>query len=278
MSVARPEVLVRFLRTEVFRDEDVAADARRILGAEEREMLARVYTPEARRGTLAAHALARTMLAERAVADPARLPVCAASPGRLRVKRPGAPDLYASLAHADGIALCAVAESWEVGADLASLRSVGWEALLAAEGSCSARERAALCALESRERADHLLALRTLKGAVARAMGRSDHLPLARMTADEDDERLLGVSFESDGRGPIGFPGALACLRLTADHLAAVALLAPPWAGFHLHVEELSARARVRAARAGARARAIRRPGRRLRPPRSRSTPTQAPP
>src|SRR5262249_32464436 len=130
MSDARPEVLVRFLRTEVFRDELVAADARRMLGGEEREMLARVPTLEARRDTLAGPALARAMLAEGPGVDPARVPLRVESPGgRMRVARPGAPALYASLSYADGVALCAVAEGWEVGAGLGSLRSLGTDPL-----------------------------------------------------------------------------------------------------------------------------------------------------
>src|SRR5438093_2142718 len=99
-----PEVLVRFVRTEVYEDAVLASRAREVLGADEGATLARLRPAAARRDYLAAHALARTMLAELAGSDPARLRFGCPPRGRPElVAPPAARHLHFSISHADGI-------------------------------------------------------------------------------------------------------------------------------------------------------------------------------
>ena len=103
------EVRVRFVRSDTY-----AAlswdEAQSILDEDEREALARLRPVTAWRDYLAAHALVRTMLAEEMRCDPSRLQFRSTPRGRSEVIAPaGARRLHFSLAHADGLALCAVA-------------------------------------------------------------------------------------------------------------------------------------------------------------------------
>jgi len=109
----------------------LAARARALLQAPELENLLRLGPPEARRDYLAAHALVRTMLAE-------RVDLLAPTTVRLRstplgkpvvVAPPDARRLRFSLSHADGIAMCAIAEDWEIGVDVESARHLGRDPL-----------------------------------------------------------------------------------------------------------------------------------------------------
>ena len=239
MATRRHEVVVRFVRTQAFCDHAVAARAERILSPEEREVLARLRSSGARRDHLAAHALARTMLAELSGGDPVDVRFRIAPLGRpVRIVRCGAPDLHLSLTHADGVALCAVTEGCEVGADVGSRRSLGPDPLALAGVICSERERKALYEFAPDVQAEHLLSVWTLKEAVAKVTGLGLRLSLQQMTVDEDGEGNLQVSFEGSGQEPRRFHGRIACLRLTPNHVGAVALLASPWAGMGLTVEE----------------------------------------
>src|SRR5207245_5427694 len=130
--------IVRFVRAEAFEGDLLARCARRILGAAERRALARLRPPAARRDYLAAHALARTMLAELAGCEPSRVRFRCSPRGRPEFDGPpGASPLRFSLSHAEGVALCAVAEGRAVGADVESLRNVGPDPLRVAEAVCS---------------------------------------------------------------------------------------------------------------------------------------------
>lgn len=222
----RCEVAVRFVRTEVFDEPALASRAREVLGVAEREALARLRPPAARRDYLAAHALARTMLGEIAGCDPARVRLRSSPRGRPEfVPPPGAPPLHFSLSHADGVALCAVAKGCPVGADVESLRNVGPDALGVAEAVCSRRERDALRALPPPARDERLLSIWTRKEAFAKAIGFGFYFPLPE----------IGLHDETDGQPDVQLvngstPGAplvrLASWRLAPHHLAAVAVLA----------------------------------------------------
>ena len=235
----QPEVLVRFARTEAFADPALAARARQILGPAERETLARLGPSAARRDYLAAHALARTMLAEHVGGDPGEL--------RFRTSRRGRPELVApgggastprfSISHAEGVAVCAVAQQWEVGVDVESLRNVGRDPLGVAGTICSPRELEALHALPASARSAHLLAIWTLKEAVAKATGLGLYLPLERISVDDEVDGPLRVELDATLGGGLVL-GPLACLRLTPDHLAAVAVLAAPGQEISIRVEE----------------------------------------
>ena len=218
------EVVVRFVRTEAFEDAVLAARAQAVLGADEREALARLRPVVTRRDYLAAHVLARMMLAERTGAEPTRLCIRASRWGRPElVAPPGACRLSFSISHADGIALCAVAAGSAVGADVESLRNVGPDPLGVAEAVCSAREMHAIRALPPSARAERLLALWTLKEAVAKATGLGFHLPLAHIAVDEAGDGLPGVRLGADAADE-GSPWRLASWRLAPWHRVAVAV------------------------------------------------------
>ena len=158
------------MRTEVYEDAVLASRAREVLGADEGAALARLRPEAARRDYLAAHALARTMLAELAGSDPARLRFRCPPRGRPElVAPPAARHLRFSISHADGIALCAVAAGCVVGADVESLRNVGPDPLGVAASVCSRREMDALAMLPASARAERLLSIWTAKEAVAKA-------------------------------------------------------------------------------------------------------------
>ena len=207
-SAGRPrEVLVRFVRTGVYDDTALARRAWAGLGPEERSALLRIRAPEARRDSLAAHALARAMLARIAGCPPSQLRFHVAPGGRPEVTAPPpARRLRFSLSHADGIALCAIASGVVVGADVESRRNVGPDPLGVAATVCSPRERDALLASPPAQRAERFLQLWTMKEAIAKAAGHGLGVPLHDIRVDD------------------GSPWQVAILRLTPDHLAAVAI------------------------------------------------------
>jgi len=219
-----PGVLVRFVRTEVFDDLARACRARLLLDADEIEEMGRLRAASVRRDYLAAHALAHTMLAELSGCRPQEVRLRRSLDGRLEFDPPpGAPRLHLSLAHADGIALCAVSEACEVGADVESLHNTSQDPLVAAEFICTRRERAWLHTLPARQRPASLLSLWTRKEAVAKAIGRA--LPLARIAVDEP-------------RDTFGVLWRIVSLCPTPFHLAAIALLGTPTVPPAVRLEE----------------------------------------
>ena len=207
-SVGRPrEVLVQFVRTGVYEDAGLARRAWEGLASDERSALLRIRAPEARRDSLAAHALARAMLARIAACPPSQIRFHVAPGGRPEVTAPpSARRLRFSLSHADGIALCAVASGVSVGADVESRRNVGPDPLGVAATLCSPREREALETLPPAQQAERFLALWTMKEAIAKAAGHGLGVPLYDVRVDD------------------GSPWQVVYLRLTPDHLAAVAI------------------------------------------------------
>ncbi|WP_024302799.1 4'-phosphopantetheinyl transferase superfamily protein [Pseudogulbenkiania sp. MAI-1] len=179
------DVLVRFVRTAAFEDAAVAAQALELLDSDEREIHVRCHPAEARRDYLAAHALVRTMLAELTGTDPHQLHFRVAPGGRLMAVAPeSACPLHVSLAHADGLALCAVSRSGEVGADVESLRHLGPDPLGVAAQVCAPGEMQALRALPAASQAESLLRLWTIKEAVAKATGQGFERPLSCLALD----------------------------------------------------------------------------------------------
>lgn len=94
---------------------------------------------------------------------------------------PGGPDLRLSLSHADGVALCAVAQGCAVGADVESMRRVGPDLGALAELACTPRELRRLRAAPGPARARMFLALWTAKEAVGKALGLGHHASLSRI-------------------------------------------------------------------------------------------------
>src|SRR5262249_7163679 len=153
---------VRYLTTQPFEDSDLAAWAVGVLGGPEREALRRRRSPEARRDFLAAHALARTMIAEMTGGDPARIRLRQAAAGRPELASPpGAHTLDLSISHSDGVALCAVARGCKVGVDVESLRNVGPDPIQVARTVCTGEELDALGRLNAMARVERFLFLWT---------------------------------------------------------------------------------------------------------------------
>ena len=229
------EVTVRFVRTQALEDALLASRAREILGTAERQALARLRPDAARRDYLAAHALARMMLAELAGCEPARVHLRYSPRGRpMFIPRPGASSLRFSISHADGVALCAVAERHAVGADVESLRNVGPDPLGVAGVVCSLPERNALRALPAAGLTTRLLSIWARKEAVAKATGLGFYFPPESIVLSADDGEPRAVELDSGGT----LFGWIASWRLTPDHVAAVAVLTAPREQVGIRFEE----------------------------------------
>ncbi|HEU5179770.1 MAG TPA: 4'-phosphopantetheinyl transferase superfamily protein [Candidatus Polarisedimenticolia bacterium] len=215
------EVQVRFVRSVDGDLREAPAEAAAGLGAEERLHLARIRRAEERRDFLAAHALARRMLVRASGCLLAQLRFRFAADGRLEVAAPAAAIPFrVSLAHADGIALCAVALGRAVGACVESTRALG--PLGMASSLCSLREQQAMRALTAGKGVESLASLWTLKEAIAKA---------ARQ----------GTSTETFEVGDAS-TWHVAVWRLTPNHFASVALPGEAGEGQVMHCEEDSPR------------------------------------
>src|SRR5437016_3642706 len=124
------DLLVGLARTELLEEAAAGSRAWAMLSDSERAIAARMPLARARAEHVAGRMLARTLLAERAGCDPAAI--------RLRVSRLGRPQVTApraarglrfSIAHSDGVALCAVTAQPAIGADVESVRNVGHDPL-----------------------------------------------------------------------------------------------------------------------------------------------------
>lgn len=178
-------VSVRWLRTERFDDANVAARAWADLGAEERAFLGLVRPRAARRDRLAAHALARRMLAKRALCRARDVTLRTAQLGRPEfVPAPGARPMDFSIATSAGLAVCAVSVGCGVGADVECVDRVGPDPMAVAAQVCSPVELRQLLTLPARRRRAHFLRLWTLKEAVLKATGLGLSVPPAELTVD----------------------------------------------------------------------------------------------
>ena len=199
------EVEVRFVQAAAGDSRESSQQARALLGAEERLHLARIRRAEERGEFIAAQSLARRMLARATGCLPSQLRFRFAAGGRLEVAAPAAAVAHrVSVAHADGIALCAVARGRTVGVHVASRRTLG--PLGVASSLCSLREQQALRSLTAGRKIDSIISLWTLKEAIAQAAGHE-----ARGA-----EVFLDVGDAESWR--------VAVWRLTTDHFAAAAV------------------------------------------------------
>jgi len=229
------EVVIRFVRTDAFLDAELAARARALLEVPELEQLLRLRPPGARRDYLAAHALGRTMLAERAGCAPRDVRLRSTSMRKPMLVAPwDARRLRFSLSHADGIAMCAIAEDWDIGVDVESARSLGRDPLETAAVICTPSERRALRALPRAERSREFLSVWTCKEAIAKATGLGLTCPLSRVRLISSPgapgrARLWpptprGARDSRDGHR-VGRTVKLATLRLPPHYVASVAVL-----------------------------------------------------
>src|SRR5262245_56375904 len=214
-------VSVRWLRTERFDDRDVAARAWAALGREERAALRRTRHGPARRDRLAAHALARTILARRARCRPADVKLRTSPLGRPEfVAPPGVAPVEFSIATRDGLAVCAVGSGCAVGADVESLDNAGEEPLAVAREVCSAAELRRLLSLPPRRRRAAFVRMWTLKEAVLKAKGVGLLVPPSHLTV-EPELRFGGAARDDPSRW------RLVTARVTPRHATAVAVRIP---------------------------------------------------
>src|SRR5262245_42062065 len=133
-TISSHRVAIRFVETRTLADPAVAAGALELLSTAEREMVYRLRSAAARREFLAAWSLTRTALSDFAGGDARRLEFRVSSSGEPSLAGP--PDLCNlrfSVSHAGGMAICAVGERVDLGADVETLHSVGSDALALAE-------------------------------------------------------------------------------------------------------------------------------------------------
>ena len=229
MSTTRPQVVASFAATQALADPALAARATELLGDEERKTLARLRPATARRDYLAAHALARTILAHCTGQPPSHIRLRSTALGQPVVTAPrAARQLSVSLSHADGMALCAVSIGCVVGVDVESINNIGPRPMDAARVICSRRELNALKLLRGPARALRLLSIWTIKEAIAKATGLGFHLPLVRIAVRVDRGGALGVGFDDQAIATQGV--RLASARLSPSHVATIAVLGAPGA------------------------------------------------
>jgi 4'-phosphopantetheinyl transferase len=236
----RTGILVRFMRTRVLADAALAARAQALLSPAERMTCAGLRPAAARRDWLGAHVLARLALADVAGIEPDRLILATTALGLPHVVAPPVATCYGvSIAHADGVALCGVAESFDLGVDVASVREIGSEPLAAAEAVCSRRELAQLRALPAGTRPGRFLTLWTRKEALARARGVGFGCVAGALVSDAGAAwRAPAAPGEEDDLDPSD--GRVETLRLTAYHFAAVAILGAPRIAIGIRLEEVA--------------------------------------
>jgi 4'-phosphopantetheinyl transferase len=242
------EILVRFMRTGLLRDDTLAGRARSILSPAERMAWARLRAPVARRDYLGAHVLARLMVAEVAGCDPARVVIRHSALGCPEVVAPLVATRYSvSVSHADGVALCGVAEECDIGVDVESLDSIGPDPLAAAETVCTGRELARLRSLPAELLRSRFLDLWTRKEALAKAHGVGFGCAAGAIATD------AGVAWrppapveEESDMDPAS--GRVESLRLTSRHMAAIAILGVPRVAIGIRLEEVAPEATTSAA------------------------------
>jgi len=121
-EAASCDVVVKFAWTDQLQDPNVSRRAEAVLGETERARAARIRDVAAKRDYVAAHVIARDLLADLSGASPSALAFRSSSGGRPEVAAPvGASWLRFSISHADRLALCAVSAAGDVGADVESL-------------------------------------------------------------------------------------------------------------------------------------------------------------
>ncbi|HEY6223710.1 MAG TPA: 4'-phosphopantetheinyl transferase superfamily protein [Gemmatimonadales bacterium] len=213
-------VLVYYVRTEPYGDDVYAHRALEVLDVAERAAYERIGSAPARRDYLAAHVLARTILGDLLGADASRIRFRTMPGGRPELASPVvAPPLRFSLAHADGVALCAVTAGRTVGADVESDANLGPDPEGVAATICSDAELEALRQLPAVERARRFLSLWTEKEALVEALGIGFRRPFAR--------------------SPIpGTRWTVTSLRLTPHHVAAIAVVSLPGETIPIRVAE----------------------------------------
>jgi 4'-phosphopantetheinyl transferase len=167
------EVRVWWARSDGLGEADLAACAA-LLDAGEAARLAGRRAPEARRGSLAVHALLRIALARALGCAPGAVALGREAGGRPFLAAPApARALRISLSHAPGLVACALAGDAEVGVDVEDLGRRLPRARALAERFFAAAEARWLGGLPAQEIPERFLELWTCKEAYAKGRGRA---------------------------------------------------------------------------------------------------------
>lgn len=210
-----PEIFVRFVRTGSLVEGDAARFATDILDASEQHVAERLRDDHSRHDYVAAHILARMTLGDASNTDPSAIRYRHMGIGRSEVAGPRrARQWQYSLSHADGVAICAVAQV-PVGADVEYIAGMADQRELA-EHICTAGERSWLADLQPAARQQQLIRLWTCKQAIAKAGGRGARLRYTDLFSDSAVGAIRGPDRE----------WFTASTWVTPDHLATVAVSA----------------------------------------------------
>jgi 4'-phosphopantetheinyl transferase len=215
----RGAVRLRWIRPDAA-DAGHRAAWQAVLSAEERDRAARFRFDADRDAFMAAHALLRAMLSERAEVAPETWRFVAGPAGKPALDPAhGLPWLRFNLTHARSLVACAVAVGEDIGIDVESLDRRPPAEGLAARWFAP-EENACLAAMPEPARTEAFLRFWTLKEAFVKATGDGIALGIERVVFTLDPPRLLRAPPES---------GALAAWRfLQAEpvprHVLAVAL------------------------------------------------------
>ena len=177
-------------------------DLTRTLSADERARAACFRFERDRDRFVAARGMLRTILGLYLDREPARLRFCSGANGKPALAPEDDGDrLCFNLAHADDLALYAVARGREVGVDLERIRvDLDIEAMAAV--TCAPRERAALAALSPEHRPEAFVALWVCKEAYAKAVGLGLSLSPERIEVTPGPEPRVTILV--DGAPPPG--------------------------------------------------------------------------
>ena len=238
----RGATLVRFMRSALLDHPSYEERACTLLDPDGGS----AHPPLPARGALrdyaAAHVLARCMLAEAVACDANRIRFGTTPLGKPQVLEPAAAARFGlSLAHADGMAVCGIAENCSIGVEVASLRAVGPDPMAAAESLFSRKDVAHLRALEPEHRLNHYLLLRTRMEAIAKARGAVYACAAGILATDSGTAGRAPSPIGDDGIDAA--EGRIETWRLTPCHQAAVAILGVPRAAIEIRLEEVAVEA-----------------------------------
>ncbi len=168
--------------------------------------------------------LARVMIAHCAGCEPRAVRLRVSTFGRPEIVAPqSARELRFSVAHSDGLVLCAVTRGAAIGADVESLGAAGPDPLAVAKVVCSGSERAVLRRAAPERRAEHLIAMWTIKEALAKAVGLGASLPFDSIWIAPRSDGTAAVRWRRDALEERSL-WSLALLRPDDGHLAAIAV------------------------------------------------------
>lgn len=167
-----------------------------LLDEKERVRADRFHFERHRRQFVLSHALVRRALSEYAPVIPEAWRFHANAHGRPEVGNAAGASLCFSLSHTDGLALCAVALSAEVGVDVELERPGADDRLSLARTQFHPREVAALEAIALQDRRTRFLEIWTLKEAYAKARGLGLSLSLRDFGFTTSSERAPEIYFD----------------------------------------------------------------------------------